>query len=112
LQSLFASGQTLSVSDRFTNDSVKFTTWLVQPNWDKDRYYSETVVQVTSLNSTDWQEIKLLDKEAWLKLLNDPKVDWIANLVLYQLNRKDAGLFRVIKTRDNWIASTKKDDMA
>lgn len=108
----FVSGQVLNLSNRFNNDSVRFTTWIVQPDWDKDQFYSETIVQVKSLDSADWNEIKRLDRESWLKLLNDSRVDWIANLALYELYRKDAGIFRVIKTRDNWITSRRKGDIA
>lgn len=105
-------GQVSGLPSRFTNDSTMFTTWSVQPDWEKDKLYSETIVQVKSLDSTDWNKIKLLDRTSWLALLNDPKVDWVANLALYELYRKDASIFRVIKTRNDWITSRRKDDIA
>jgi hypothetical protein len=80
----FVSGQGLNFSNCFTNDSARFTIWFVQPDWEKDQFYSETIVQVTSLDSIDWKESKSLNKETWLSLLNNPRFDWIANLALYE----------------------------
>lgn len=106
------SGQILSLSKRFTNDSVKFTIGLTEPDWEKNIFYSETIVEVKSIDSADWYKIKLFDRKTWLKLLNDSNVDWIANLVLYELYRKDASFFRFVDNRKKWIVKGKEGDLA
>jgi hypothetical protein len=105
-------GQILNLPHRFTNDSAKFTIGSVQPDWEKDDFVSKTVIEVINLDSADWNKIKLPDRKSWLGLLNDPKVDWIANLALYQMYRRSAGIFRVVKTRDVWIQKSRKEDIA
>ncbi len=112
LAGINVNGQVLNLSKWLTNNSAKFTIRTVQPDWEKDQFYAETVVEVTSLKSADWKEINLLSRNAWLSSLNGQRFDWIANLVLYELHRKYADMFSVFETRDNWIKSRKKEDMA
>jgi hypothetical protein len=56
--------------------------------------------------------LKSFSREDWIRLLNDSKSDWAANLVLYDTYEKDAILFNtVLKTRNEWEISAKEKDI-
>jgi hypothetical protein len=56
--------------------------------------------------------LKYFSKEDWIKLLKDSKSDWAANLILYDITKKDALLFNtVLKTRNDWKTSAKEKDI-
>lgn len=55
---------------------------------------------------------KSLSKKKWIKLLNNSKTDWAANLVLYDLYQKDAiDFFFIIVSREKWVLLQKKKDL-
>lgn len=59
------------------------------------------------------KRFKLLSKVKWIKLLSNPKTDWAANLILYDLYSKDAIEFAfVILNREKWILLQKEEDLA
>ena len=109
---IFVKGQDPDICHQLNNDSIKFGIWLVQPDWEKGIFYSETLVRIKPLDSINWVAVKLLKKEDWLKLLNDEKCDWATNLALYELHRKYGGVFSVFNTREKWIDKRKDEDLA
>ena len=57
--------------------------------------------------------IKSINKEEWIKLLLNNKTDWAANLILYDLYKKNAVVFNtVIKSRKDWINVSKDTDVS
>lgn len=52
-----------------------------------------------------------LSYNTWITLLNDPKKDWAANLVLYYIFNKDAVPLYHIKNRRHWIKYVKNEDL-
>lgn len=108
----FVKGQKVDLFSQLNNDSIKFIIWIVQPDWEKDQFYSETLVGVKSFDSLSRVTIKDLKKDEWIKLLNDKRYDWAANLALYELHRKYGGIFRVYDTREKWIKTQKAKDIA
>ena len=54
-----------------------------------------------------------LSKQDWLKLLQDSKSDWAANLALYDVYLRDAILFNtVLKDKEVWKLSAKEKDVS
>ncbi len=48
-----------------------------------------------------------------MRLLNDSKTDWAANIILYSLYKRSAGVFRAaIKSREMWIDGYREKDIA
>jgi hypothetical protein len=56
------------------------------------------------------EEYKKITKTKWLELLGNEKTDWAANLILYDLYRKDAITFsNNMKKREDWVLSKQKN---
>lgn len=108
----YSNGQNKLADSHINNESVKYELIWAQPDWDKDEKYSKLVVQVKAVDSVHWEIIKSIKKDEWINLLSDEKYDWAADLLLYQLHRKMGSIFKVAKTRADWINKYKKEDLA
>ena len=65
-----------------------------------------------SLNKKEQKIIKEIDKETWIYLLSNPKTDWAANLILYNLYNRDAFFLTKYNSRRLWLYILKKDDIS
>lgn len=65
---------------------------------------------ITNLNSSQEKIIKGITQDCWLQLLSDEKTDWAANLILYEIYKKDALLLSRSNELD-WRKYLKKEDL-
>jgi hypothetical protein len=70
---------------------------------------SLTAIKI-SLSELDQKEIRKFDCNMWIQLLEGNETDWAANLCLYEIFKKDASEFKIVKTKDKWRQCCKKDD--
>ncbi|MDB5221574.1 MAG: signal recognition particle [Chitinophagaceae bacterium] len=95
------------------NDSVKFSFHFISPSLlDKHRIPSQHIVRV-ELSKEKRIKAKELKRADWMRLLNDTTSDWAANLILYDLFRKDATLYWGTDniSRFYWLYLFRKDDL-
>ena len=95
-----------------SNDSVRLKILRVSPNFIDNGKVStpKNLIKVT-ITSVDSKGLKKMKRSDWIKALNDPQTDWAANLLLYDMYRKDATTFIVTKKREEWVISNKESDI-
>ena len=97
---------------KIMNEEVSFKVYIYGMDFTaKTKPKSNLVIETNIKDAALWRRIKVLAAEQWLCLLNNPKSDWAANLILYQLYEKDAILFSKIKKREDWIGFRKDEDI-
>ncbi|MBI3235701.1 MAG: hypothetical protein HYZ42_16965 [Bacteroidetes bacterium] len=96
----------------FNNKRIKFGVYLVHVDREVNIAYSETLIGLQNLDSLDWVILRSIKKEDWLSLLKDHHYDWAANLALYEIHRKYAGIFSSINNRKKWIKHQRILDLA
>lgn len=99
------------IPTNFNNKRIKFGVYLVHIDREANMAYTETLIGLKNLDSLDWEILRSINKEGWLTLLKDHRYDWAANLALYEIHRKYAGVFNSIKTRKKWIKKQKVLDL-
>ena len=95
------------------NDSMKFSYRFISPSiLDKDYVPSQYIIRV-KISGEQRNMVKDFKREYWIRLLNDKATDWAANLILYDLYRKDATILEGtnLKSRSDWVLQFKKDDI-
>lgn len=65
---------------------------------------------IVKLSDKEEKIARKINKATWLNLLNNPKSDWAANLILYDIKNKDAILIAKY-TRKEWLKYMKKKDI-
>jgi hypothetical protein len=95
-----------------SNDSIKYSIIITMPDFENGDYISDNILRITSIDSSKLAWAQSLSKKEWLTMLSNEKTDWAANLLLYQLNKRDALVFKIIKSRDSWIIKRRKADIA
>jgi hypothetical protein len=110
---LIAHSQDTICKLKITNEEVSFNVYRYGMDFTaKTKPKSNMVIETNIKDVALWKRIKSLPTEQWLCLLNNPKSDWAANLILYQLYDKDAILFSKIKKREDWIGFRRDEDIA
>ncbi|HKO82116.1 MAG TPA: hypothetical protein VJU78_17030 [Chitinophagaceae bacterium] len=94
------------------NNSIKFqvyraSLYVIGENKVTDPKFLITITK----KSSDAKTLKSISREDWLAALNNPKCDWAANLLLYEMYKKDATTFEVVKTREQWLNGYKQTDI-
>jgi len=104
--------QVSTSSAHLNNDSIKFEIYRTSSKFVGTGKIipSKTIIKVV-ITDTMRKEIKKWRYSDWIKLLSATQTDWAANLMLYDIYEKDATVFKVIKTRDDWEGSYKKKDI-
>lgn len=106
-------GQNGNPINILNNDSIKFSLYnvslIMHPNWVIEP--SKLCVKVALDDDTRKELIKFKYNQ-WMELLANPRTDWAANIVLYDLFKIDATEYIVIKNRADWIRTIKKRDTA
>ncbi len=104
--------QTFKLQEYINNNQVRFGVWHISP------VVSDTILLVppkdvihVKMADSLKERIKNIRNEEWLFLLQQPEMDWTINLILYELFEKEALQFRVIKTKDLWEKTYKKEDI-
>lgn len=107
------SGQDKSIIKYINNDSIKFELLMTMPDFENGVYHSDYILAVNNIDSIGHGLIKQINRNQWMRLLKDSKSDWAANIILYSMYKRSAGIFRVaVKTRDNWVENNMKADIA
>jgi hypothetical protein len=64
-----------------------------------------------NLSTEERKVCKEITNDDWLKMLKKDNTDWIANLILYDLYKKDAiSYVGEMKSRDEWIIKKQKQE--
>jgi hypothetical protein len=106
------SGQINEVNKFINNDSIKFDLVMTMPDFENGIYHSDYALIVNSLDSAERVIVQSLNKNQWVQLLKNSKSDWAANIILYSMYKKSAGIFRAaVKTRDSWIENSRQADI-
>jgi hypothetical protein len=80
-------------------------------NWDTQIGTASKIIVTIELTEVTRDSIKKISKKEWIKLLNNDRTDWTANLLLYYLYKKDAiEFYKIIKNRYYWINLLKKKE--
>ncbi len=86
-------------------------------------YYSAREIEIDSFSSSRyniWVDVPrrfengkdTLNAKEIIKYLYDDETDWAANLLLYQIYKKDAWLiYSLVKSRDIWVECCKNEDI-
>jgi hypothetical protein len=99
--------------DLISNDSIAFKVLRKRLVIEDDgSVIPSSFFLMVNLKNGKLNELRKLSKVDWLKLLSNEKTDWIANLVLYNLTKKDAVSFAysAIKNRSEWVKSGKYEE--
>lgn len=67
---------------------------------------------VTQITEKERKIAHQLTYNDWVRLLNDKKSDWAANLILYDIFDKDALSFYSFNNRKKWLKYFKGEDLA
>lgn len=57
------------------------------------------------------ETVKTLGRDSWRLLLEDPKRDWAANLILYSIYQRDAWLLSRREDKAVWVEKMKAQDV-
>lgn len=73
---------------------------------------SQYIIRV-ELRKSQRDEVGKLKKNDWILILNNKNTDWAANLILYDICKRDATLIysSAWKSRSDWILLFKNDDI-
>lgn len=105
-------GQTNNVNKYMNNDSIKFDLLMTMPDFENGVYYSDYALVVNNLDSAGKAIVQSFSKDQWMAFLKNNKSDWAANIILYSIYKKSAGIFRVaVKSRDSWIENSREADL-
>lgn len=99
-------------SSVISNSTIKYGVGRAAVPIDSTGYIvisSNYIIQVEIADSIK-MALSKLSREQWLQYLQNPKTDWAANLLLYDLYKKDALLF-VTRTREEWLIRLKNEDI-
>ncbi len=95
-----------------SNDSVKFKILRVSLNFiGNGKVTSPQNLIKVAITSVDSKLLQKMKRSDWIKALSDPQTDWAANLLLYDMYKKDATTFIVTKNREEWIVSNMESDI-
>jgi hypothetical protein len=98
----FIKNSTISFKYRFTGGGIK----------SKEGYILSRYLIHVELNDLQRKAVKKINKNEWLKILEDSTCDWAANLILYDLNKKDAIVFWANKVSEKtWHDVFRKRDI-
>ena len=113
LLSLSSNCQVNLIDDIVDNNSIKFIVMKTSVDYINDSTFtsSSKIIYVTNFTRDHKNNLKTFAKEQWLSVLQNPEFDWAANLLLYELYRKDAMRFRNVKTREDWLKKYYLDDL-
>lgn len=106
--------QLFSQSTYFTFNNLKIKYSLMHRGLaiHNDSLLSSKYIIKVNLSESDKAQIKRLKKRDWLNLLQNPKTDWAANLVLYCIYEIDAIQYEInIKNRRDWLLVMKDEDI-
>lgn len=95
-----------------SNNTVKYGIGRAARDLDSAGYIvisSNYIIQVELPDSVK-MALSRLSRNQWMQYLANPNTDWAANLILYDLYKKDALLF-LSRTRQEWLINLKKQDM-
>lgn len=108
LNNLF--GQT--INSFIYNDSIHYRFGYVGMKFIDDKTIEPSkYIVVINLSKNEKERVVALKKNDWLKLLSNSKTDWAANLLLYNLYKRNAIEYYVnIKNRNIWILLNKKKE--
>ena len=112
--SLFTISQSRAQNVNISNDSIhwellrKSMNFISKDSIDESKFFIKVMDYDKQLDN-----IKNLDSNSIMMLLQDKETDWATNLLLYAIHFRSADLFFVfrIKTRLEWIEYTKEDDI-
>lgn len=112
LMSIIGHSQSNKIFLRLNNSSIKFqvyraSLYVIGENKVTDPKFLITVTK----KGSDAKTLKAISREDWLAALNNPKCDWAANLLLYEMYKKDATIFEVVKAREQWLNGYKQTDV-
>jgi len=100
------------VIDHIRNDSLRFTILTTGVKIiDSDRVSISTALVRVNLTEKKKRELFKISRQNWIKLLSDTTKDWAANLCLYEIYKKDATVFKSIKTKDQWDKCCRSNDV-
>jgi len=104
--------QPVTLIKKLNNDSIKFTILKTQTKLlDSNKVsLSQEFIKV-KLSDSEKRKFRKMKPAQWLILLNDDKTDWAANLCLYDLYKKDAAVFKIVRTREQWRKCCKEQDI-
>lgn len=109
----YAKGQNTDVNKYVRNDAIRFDVINTAPDFENGIYYSGYVLVLNGLDSVGKSLVRDIKKDQWLSLLQNDQSDWAANIILYSLYKKRAAIFwTAVKTRQDWIEKSRKDDLA
>lgn len=66
---------------------------------------------ILSLSLKQEASVKQIDFKLWIKLLNNPKKDWAANIILYWIFDRDCYLIQRIHNKNKWRKYLKNDEI-
>ena len=86
------------------NNNIKYGALKVGARFvDSGKFEPSRIYILIDLTSSVRSAITKFSYEEWMKLLNDTTTDWAANLCLYNIFKRDAEVFSLWKTRDEWV---------
>jgi hypothetical protein len=95
------------------NSSIKFVVVRKSSELTSDStFIPVTYLIKTNISNKERELVKKINKKRWIKFLTNEKTDWAANLILYDINKKDAISYAsVIKNREDWLIVGKSKDL-
>ena len=112
LISIIGNSQDNKIFLRLNNNSVRFQVYRASLNIiDENKVTDPKLLITVTKSASDTKTISGVSREDWLAALSNPKYDWAANLLLYELYKKDATVFEVVKTRKQWLNGYKDVDI-
>jgi hypothetical protein len=103
--------QHLEIFDHINNNNISYGVWTIAPQYKNGRMMSSLYLVRIDKQTGDSALIANMKSNEWLSAFKDPKTDWAANLLLYELYSKRAFVLRNMRP-DVWREKFKNDDLA
>lgn len=95
------------VFDQINNDTIDWHVFHIAPTFWDGRCWGPFYVIRIEKSPAMQTLINQMSAEEWIHALENPKTDWAANLLLYELFRKDA-LVYIHAEKERWPIITKE----
>ena len=95
----------------FLNNKVRFEVFRQSTNvYDTSNKSPAAIYLKTNLPNNLKTEFSKFSKSLIISLLYDSQTDWVTNLLLYEIYKRNAFMYiNVIKNRKNWLPIKKND---
>lgn len=105
-------GQSKKSGSLLLNEQFRFNIISLNANiLDSNIIDPSTTLIKSKISRHDSTVLSKLGYSKWMDLLSNNSTDWATNLFLYDVYKRDATAFKIIKNRKQWLKCCKEKDI-